>query len=151
MAAQGLFPAGRNVVQRLGLGRPGLVGSPFVFERAAREISCTSALRRRSLRPLSDTTVGCCIRSFSGSRPGSSAPSDRRRIQRWPPPQFSMDLLGSRGGNRRRPRHHGRHRSRGFADISLLVSSLCLCIFKNFPNWLSALYCGVRIPSSSIP
>jgi hypothetical protein len=50
-----------------------------------------------------------------------------------------------------RDRHHGRQRSRGFADISLLVSSLCLCIFENFPNWLSALYCGVRIPSSSIP
>ena len=59
-----LFPAGRDVVQRLGLGHPGLVGNPFVVERAAREISCPSALRRRSLRPLSDTTIGGFIRSF---------------------------------------------------------------------------------------
>ena len=59
---RGIFPVGRDVVQRLGLGHPGLVGNPFVVERAAREISCPSALRR--LRPLSDTTIGCCIRSF---------------------------------------------------------------------------------------
>jgi hypothetical protein len=55
---------GGDVVQRLGLGHPGLVGNPFVVERAAREISCPSALRRRSLRPLSDTTIGGFIRSF---------------------------------------------------------------------------------------
>jgi hypothetical protein len=87
---------------------------------------------------LSDTTVGCCIRSFSGSRPGSSAPSDRRRIQRWPPPQFSMDLLGFPGAaiaGASPPRPSAQPR---LADISLLVSSLCLCIFENFPNWLSA-------------
>jgi hypothetical protein len=83
---RGLFPAGRDVVQRLGLGHPGLVGNPFVVERAAREISCTSALQRRSLRPLSDTTPSVAASDrFSGSRPGSSTPSDRRRLQRWPP------------------------------------------------------------------
>jgi hypothetical protein len=61
------------------------------------------------------------------------------------PRNFRWTCWAHRGGNRRLPRHHGRQRSRGFADISLLVSSLYLCIFRNFPNWLSASYCGVRI------
>jgi hypothetical protein len=50
-----------------------------------------------------------------------------------------------------RDRHHGRQRSRGFADISDLVSSIYLCILMDFRKNLFALYCWVRIPSSSIP
>jgi hypothetical protein len=136
---------GGDVVQRLGLGHPGLVGNPFVVERAAREISCPSALRRRSLRPLSDTTIGGFIRSFF-------------RIAACDHPRHLIGGASSAGRDRNFDGLCWASRAAiaGALAITAVSAAAALLIFRSwflpyafvfsgdFPNWLSASYCCVR-------